>query len=74
MGSIPDVIGIFQWLNPCGLVTTSSHSHKIFLSKIQRMEWSTQQSALALTNHRHEIVNKGIQHLIQVLHFHFELI
>jgi len=51
-----------------------SHNHKIlFLSKIQRMEWSTQQSALALTNHKHDIVSMGILHLIEVLHFPSEL-
>jgi len=53
----------------------SSHSHKIlFLSKIQITEWSTQRSALALTNHKHDIVSMGVQHLIEVLHYPYELI
>jgi len=53
----------------------SSHSHKILLlSKIQIAEWSKQQSALALTNHKHDIVSMDTQHLIQVLHYPYELI
>jgi len=53
----------------------SSHSHKmLFLSKIQRIEWSTQQSALALTNQKHDIASTGVQHLIEMLHFPSELI